>query len=346
MIDAKRVRPSVTVLLGDPTLPDETKLGGRYGQEDLDNVERMKAAIAELDTYELDAINSHDGLLGRLAADPPDFILNFCDTGFRNNPVHEWHLTGYLEMLGIPYSGAPPSAMAICYDKGLVRALAAAHGVAVPDEAYFESPLAAAEAIDRFPVLIKPNKGDGSVGITKDAVVHDRDQSRRYLAHLAEILPGRAVLVQEYLPGAEYGIGVIGNPDAGFAVLPALEVDFSGLGTGLAPILSFESKVDPSSPYWTEIKFREAGLSGAAAESLGDTARRLFQRFGLRDYGRFDFRTAADGTIKLMEVNPNPAWAWDGKLAMMASFAGLSYAEMLGRIIDTALARVGLSIGK
>ena len=68
-------------------------------------------------------------------------------------------------------------------------------------------------------------------------------------------------------------------------------------------------------------------------------ARRLFRRLGLRDYGRFDFRTDAAGRIKLLEVNPNPAWCYDGKLALMAGFGGMDYPALLGTILDTALAR-------
>lgn len=73
---------------------------------------------------------------------------------------------------------------------------------------------------------------------------------------------------------------------------------------------------------------------------MEDWAQRLFRRLGLRDYGRFDFRAAADGRLRLMEVNPNPAWANDGKLAFMASFAGIAYRDMLRLFLEGAVARV------
>ena len=69
-------------------------------------------------------------------------------------------------------------------------------------------------------------------------------------------------------------------------------------------------------------------------------AKTLFRRLSLRDYGRFDFRRGADGTLKLMEVNPNPAWANDGKLAFMAGFAGIAYRDMLRMILEAAIARL------
>ncbi|UCE86895.1 MAG: D-alanine--D-alanine ligase, partial [Deltaproteobacteria bacterium] len=241
----------------------------------------------------------------------------------------------------IPYTGAPPAAIATCYDKEIVRLVARAHGVAVPREHFLSADASPDELPDFFPALLKPNQADGSVGITQDAVVRSRDEARRYLRWLRETLPGRDVLVQEYLPGPEYGIGLVGNPAHGLLALPALEVDFSRLPERLAPILSFESKAIPDSPYWTEIRFARAALAPDVEARLVDWSEWLFRRLGLRDYARFDFRTSAGGEIALLEVNPNPAWANDGKLAFMAGFAGIAYRDLLRAILDAALARVG-----
>jgi D-alanine-D-alanine ligase len=280
-------------------------------------------------------------MLERFAADPPGLVLNFCDTGFRNVATQELHLPALLELLGIPYSGATPACMAICYDKQIVRLAAEAQGIPVPRETYL-APGASLDGKITLPALLKPNQADGSVGITKDAVVRTAAEAKAYLAWLQRELPGRAVLVQEYLPGPEYGVGLIGNPEHELVALPPLEVDYTRLPAGLAPILSFESKAMPDSPYWTEIKFKPAEAAPQVQEAMADQARRLFARLGCRDYARFDFRVAADGEPKLMEVNPNPAWAYDGKLAFMAGFAGIDYPGMLEMIVDAALRRTGL----
>jgi D-alanine-D-alanine ligase len=62
-----------------------------------------------------------------------------------------------------------------------------------------------------------------------------------------------------------------------------------------------------------------------------------------RDYARFDFRTDADGEIKLLEANPNPGWCWDGKMNFMAGYAGLRYADLLRTILDAAAERIASS---
>jgi D-alanine-D-alanine ligase len=345
MANSPRAIPSdplsdVTVLLGDPTLPDATKRDQRFHEEDLECVERLKQALAKLCGYRFTYWNRHESWIEDLIASPPKFVLNLCDTGFRNQARLELHVPALLELLGIPYSGATPACIPLCYDKAIVRAIALGLGVPVPEEQFVPAERIRHELPLRYPALIKPNQADGSVGLTQDALVENHDEARAYLDGLTESLPGRDVLIQEYLPGPEYGIGAIGNPADELQLLPALEVDFSGLAPDLPPLLSFESKALPDSPYWTDIRFAKAELDAAVLRRLSDHVRLLFARLGLRDYARFDFRTDASGTIKLMEVNPNPAWAHDGKLAFMASFAGIDHSGMLGMILAAAHKRI------
>jgi len=330
----------LVVVTGDHAAPDPTKRGARFNEEDLAMHRAMVAALEGLGRFRLRVISDHSRLFEELTREPPDLVVNFCDTGLGNVPTHELHLPAWLELNGIPYTGAGPQAMVTCYDKQVVRLVAEALGVPVPRETLIPAAEPPGRLPEFYPALIKPNQADGSVGITKDALVRDEEEARRYLGWLRAALPSRDALWQEYLPGPEYGLGLIGNPADGFTILPPLVVDFSALPAGLAPILSYESKALPDSPYWTDIKFARADLPQEIVARMGSWAERLFARFGLRDYGRFDFRCAADGSIRLMEVNPNPAWAPDGKLAFMAGFAGFAYSRMLEMIIDAAIRRV------
>jgi D-alanine-D-alanine ligase len=332
----------ICVLTGDPRLPDLTKRDHRYNEEDFVTHRAMCEALESLPGFAFEFVDDHAALLERFTHDRPDLVINFCDTGFRNLATQELHVPALLEILGVPYSGATPACMAVCYDKQIVRLVASALDIPVPRELCLEADEPLPGRTDLYPALIKPNEADGSVGITKDAVVRTAAEAERYVAWLRRHLPGRAILVQEYLPGPEYGVGLIGNPGDQLEALPVLEVDFTRLPAGLAPILSLESKTLPDSPYWTEIRFRRAEADDAMLARMVGHARRLSARLGCRDYGRFDFRCAADGKPRLLEVNPNPAWANDGKLAFMAGFAGIAYPDMLKMILNAALRRVGL----
>jgi D-alanine-D-alanine ligase len=210
----------------------------------------------------------------------------------------------------------------------------------VPEETCFDPADRAVTIPSIFPALVKPACGDSSIGITQQAVVHDAEELVDRLRVLREQLPGVPVLVQEFLPGTEFTVGVIGNPGLSHEVLPLLEVDYAGLDAGLAPILSWESKWEPDSPYWTQIRYVESKAPVEVKNRILDASILLFQKLGCRDYARFDFRADADGVPKLLEVNPNPGWCWDGKMNLMAELAGWSYADFLGRILEAAQERV------
>jgi len=345
-VPAKHHFPEVTVLLGDPQLADGSKREGAFHAEDFATRDAMKAIFASLSGYTFRYLDDHTTILEDLRRDRPQFVVNFCDTGYRNDPYRELNLPAYLEMLDVPYSGAPPAAMVLAWDKSVVRAIAAASGIDVAEEVYV-APGDNIERLmpERYPAFVKPACADGSVGITVDAIVANAAEAARRVRALRAELPGRAILVQEFLSGTEYGVGVIGNPDRGLTVLPPLEVDYDQLDPTLPRLLGFESKAMPDTPYWTDIHFREARLDKAARAKIAAAATTMFERLGLRDYGRFDFRADASGRIKFMECNPNPAWANDGKLAYMAGFAGIEYRDMLRMILETAQARAATELG-
>ncbi len=330
----------VWVVLGDTSLPDAVKAGGKFNQEDYETIDRLKSALAGLPGYSFRYIDRHATLLDELRDGTADLVLNLCDEGFGNDAFKELHVPALLEMLNLPYSGAGPACLGICYDKALVRAMAQALDIPVPLETYVRAGDRLATLPSVFPALLKPAHGDSSIGITQDAVVRDAEALLAYLAHLNETLPGRPVLVQEYLTGTEYSVALLGNPSTGLEALPILEVDYSGLDPALPRILGYESKWHPESPYWTDIRYVETGLDADRQREMVVQASRLFEVLGCRDYARFDFRADANGAIKLLEANPNPGWCWDGKLNLMAGFAGMAYSELLARILDVALGRI------
>jgi len=327
--------------MGDPRLPDPVKREGRFNEEDAETVARLKTALAALPEYRFRYLDNHATLFADLRARRPQFVLNLCDEGFNNDAFLEMHVPALLEMLDIPYTGAGPACLGLCYNKALVRGIAEGVDVPVPAETYFNSDdLAATIPSGVFPALIKPNFGDSSIGITQHAVVHTWEQAIAYLNDLRQQLPGVPILIQEFLTGPEYSIGIIGNPGSNCRVLPVLEVDYSSLDPSLPRLLTYESKWIPDSPYWSQIAYREARLDEDTRRKMIDYANILFERLGCRDYARFDFRADNASEIKLLEVNPNPGWCWDGKLNLMAEMAGLRYPDLLRLIIEAAQERV------
>ncbi len=335
-VTASAGKKPLTVLMGDPRLPDTVKLNGVFNENDFDTIRQLKEALDSTGKYDVTYLDHHEELFDTLRRDRPRLSLNLCDEGFMNDAFKELHVPAFMEALDLPYTGAGPACLGLCYDKGLVRAIAESMEIPVPLETMVNPGDRMATIPSVLPALIKPATGDSSVGITKDAVVHTPEEALAYINVLRETMPERAILVQEYLTGAEYSVALIGNPGIGLDALPVLVVDFDSLPPKLPKILSYESKWEPDSPYWNDIGYKEAHLPENTRRDLVDRSSKLFERLGCRDYARFDFRAGADGVIKLLEVNPNPGWCWDGKMNLMAGFAGMTYAEFLGGILEAA----------
>ncbi len=337
----------VTVLMGDHRKEDDVKPGNTFDADDYHTIAELKKALAQIPGYRFTYIDDHDTLIDVLRAQrgKTDFVFNLCDEGFNNDASKELHIPSLLETLAIPYSGGNPQCLAYCYDKSLVRGVAAEMEIPVPagfnvapEEVTFISfPL-------EFPVIVKPNFGDSSVGITVDSVCYNISQLEQAIANVREWYGfSRPVLVEQYLTGKDISVGIIGNPPESYIALPIIEEDYSQLAEGLPRICGYEAKWDTESTYFKNVRSIPADLPLATVEFLHASCNKLFQRLGCQDYARFDWRLDANGTPRLLEVNPNPGWCWDGHLARMAEYAGMSYAEMLRSILDACCDRLAQS---
>ncbi len=331
----------VAVLLGDPRLPYGYNPSNRFEQQDYDAVRSMQDALETLEGFRFRFLDDHGCLWRTLMDGPSALVLNFCNTGYRNNPARQHHVSALLEMLELPYAGAGPESIVLCHHKFLVYALAKDLGIPVPRQVLTRTGHPAACDRASYPAFIKPNGGDGSFGVDTNSVVHDVEEAKRRLVELEAIMPGQEVLIQEYLPGPEYSVGVIGNPQTGYTVLPPLEIDFSALDERLPPIMTYQSKVDPDSPYWRKLQFQQA-RSEDACRRMTSHAGLLFERVGCRDYARMDFRTDSDGEVRLIDLNAHPMWGEGGMLPTMAGYLGQSYPQFLESILGAARARLSL----
>jgi D-alanine-D-alanine ligase len=336
---------NIAVLMGDPQLSDMVKPDGSFDEDDFHTIHELKKALGQLREYKFQYLDNHASMLGDLSRikKEVDFVLNLCDEGFNNEARKELHVPAVLEMLQIPYTGGNPQCLAYCYDKSLVRGIAKESDIPVPegyvikpeDTVFFDLPIS-------FPVIVKPNFGDSSVGITMESVCYDVKALESAILHVREIVGyDKPVLVEQYLTGKDLSVGIIGNPPEFYNVLPVIEEDYSSLPEGLPKICAYEAKWVPGSPYWG-LKSVPAQLDEATERYLVASCIKLFERLECRDYARFDWRLDDNGTPRLLEVNPNPGWCWDGHLAKMAAIAGMSYSDMLGEILKAAIQRLNI----
>ena len=185
----------VTVLMGDPDMPDVVKMGGQFNPEDLETINVLKRNLASLEEFDCDYMDDHESIIKRLLTNPPKLVMNLCDEGYHNKATMELHIPALLDLLNIPYTGAGPGCLSLCYNKANVRSIAQALGVDVPMETFFDTNDQAANLPSYFPALIKPNCEESSIGITQQAVVHNAVELMAYIEYLREIMPGVPLLI-------------------------------------------------------------------------------------------------------------------------------------------------------
>jgi D-alanine-D-alanine ligase len=335
---------SVVVIMGDPTKPDIVKPDNQFDEDDIYTINQLKNALNEIKGYNFKYLDQHNTLIDDLKklVGKPDLVLNLCDEGYINDPRKELHVPALLEMLKIPYTGGGPQCLAFCYDKSLVRGVAKEMDIPVP-KAFFINPEDTAFSLPPemfFPVIIKPNVGDSSFGITQRSVANSVTEITNAIVEIREKFGyDKPILVEEFLTGEDISVGIIGNPPENYAVLPITKEDYSAVPDDMPKICGYEAKWIPESPYW-DIKSVRASLTEETEKFLVECCLKLFKRLECRDYARFDWRLDSEGNPKLLEVNPNPGWCWDGHLVKMAKLLGLSYSDMLKAIIFAAEKRI------
>jgi len=326
---------NIAVILGDPKKPDTLKPYCVFDDDDLYTIDQLKAALKEIKGYQFLYIDNHNTLIQDLMKlnGKIDFVFNLCDEGYNNDPRKELHVPALLESLEIPYTGSGPQCLAYCYDKSLIRGIVKEMEIPVPEAFFIKPEDTTFDLPFSFPVIVKPNFGDSSFGITQKSVANSIEELVNAISEIREKFGyDKPILVEDFLTGKDLSIGIIGNPPESYNVLPIIEEDYSSLPEGFPRICGYEAKWIPDSPYW-KIKSIRADLPMDAERSIIEWCIKLFERLECRDYVRFDWRLDSEGNPKLLEVNPNPGWCWDGHLAKMAKMADMSYVEMIETIL-------------
>jgi D-alanine-D-alanine ligase len=246
-------------------------------------------------------------------------------------------VAGVLDLLRLPYTGSGPGELFLRQDKGLAKKLFAFEGLLYPDFAVFtrDADLETGGKL-RMPLFVKPLTADASIGIDGDSLVRDTGALLRRIAAIHDQL-GDSALVEEYVEGREFYVGVLGNrePEA----LPPVEMDFSGLPPGAPHILGSAAKWSAGTPEYQGTRATLPDLPAELAARLQQTAVAAYRALRVRDYGRVDLRLTEAGKVYVLEVNANCYLDPAGELAKAAAAAGLDYPRLVQRIVDLARER-------
>jgi D-alanine-D-alanine ligase len=307
-----------------------------YGEEETaeldkpDTIEGIEKALRRLG-FKTDRIGHVKNLMTRvLAGDRWDLVFNIAE-GIRG-VTRESQVPAILEIYGIPYTFSDSLVLALALNKTLTKRVLQTAGINTPAFAEIRTPADIETVRIPFPLFAKPVSEGTGKGITNASRIADRDQLRTVCRRLLKKFK-QPVLVEAYLPGDEYTVGILGSgPEA--RVAGVMAVAYRG---GTEAIYSYDTKQNYENrvDYWL--------AKPRAAKACGDLALRAWNALGCVDGGRVDIRYDAAGKPSFIEVNPlaglNPVHS---DLPILCRLNGISYQDLIAAIMKSALKRHGL----
>jgi D-alanine-D-alanine ligase len=283
----------------------------------------------------------HDDLrkfVSGFARRKPDLVFNLAET-FGESLNGDSGVAAVLDLLGIHYTGGGPGELYLRQDKGLAKKVLAFDGVQYPHFAIFgkDSDLESAGKL-HMPLFVKPLTADASIGIDGESLVRDAISMMKRIVMIHEKV-GDSALVEEYIEGREFYVGVLGNREP--VAFPPVEMDFSGLPEGLPHVAGTKAKWKKNSVEYKGTKSVLADIPDELRAKLQKAALDAYRALRVRDYGRVDLRLTDTGEIYVIEVNASCYLEAESEFAMGARAAGIEFSELVQKIVDLAVERYG-----
>jgi D-alanine-D-alanine ligase len=273
-------------------------------------------------------------LRSRLAEIEPDCAFNLCES-LAGDARLESAVPLVLELSGVPFTGSPPEVLSFALRKDRVKQRLEAAGIPTPAGRVLTR---ATEGCDlAYPLIVKPVREDGSVGIWRTSVVYNADELARAVGVLLTTFR-QPCLVEQFIDGREFNVALLGHPTP--RVLPLSEIDFGALPAEAPRIVSYDAK-------WTSGSADDLGtvpvmhplLPNAVAARVRRVAAEAFRAVGVRDYGRVDVRLSAQGIPFVVDVNPNCDLAPQAGMARAAAAVGIDFGALMRLVVRYALRR-------
>jgi D-alanine-D-alanine ligase len=234
------------------------------------------------------------------------------------------HIPSLLEMLGVPYVGSSPAGHGIALDKVTTKVIVQAAGLPTSPYWVFYDANQIPDDLP-YPLITKPKMEAVSLGIE---VVHNKADLKILIAKLVGEFH-QPILVEQFIPGREFAIGLLGNKDP--EIFPLLEIDLAGDPNA---IQSLEDKLKKP-----KNKICPSNLDENMANELRRLTKETAKVLGIYDFCRVDYRLDNDGNLYILELNSMASLGMTGSYVHAAKVAGYTFETMVNRMLDVAVER-------
>jgi D-alanine-D-alanine ligase len=284
----------------------------------------------------LGAVSDIGTIAETLTEQEPDLVFNLTEA-FDGDRRLDKNIAALLEMVGVPFTGTGAAGLMLCRDKRLCKELLSLHKIRVPS--FFSLPqgcrIPVAKTM-RYPLVVKPALEDSSEGISNASLVSNGAELQERARFMHERWQQPAI-AEEYIKGRELYVSILGNKK--LTVLPPRECSFDSDGGAGPQLATYRVKWNEKYREKWNIRFGFAELDQTTLRNIGHVCKKVFRVLQLRDYGRIDLRLTDDEKVVILEANPNPDLAYGEEVAEAAEHSGLTYEQLIDRILHIALHR-------
>jgi D-alanine-D-alanine ligase len=311
----------------------------RYAEWDtFETIDAVRGALAEL--HHVTLVEANEFAFSKLASQRPDIVFNIAE-GF-HGASREAQVPAICEMLQLPYTGSDPLTLAVCLDKSRAKEILAYHAIPTP-KFYVVNELSDLQNNGlKFPSIVKPLHEGSSKGIFNSSLVSNISALRCEVEKILENYSESAI-VEEYLPGREFTVAMIGN-GKNVNILPIVEIKFDSLPSGVNPIYSYEAKwIWDQADHPLDIFECPAKISGELQDEIEVLCRKAFTVLRCRDWCRIDVRLDVQGRPQILELNPLPGILPNPEdnscFPKAARAAGMNYHQLIQHVLGFAIQR-------
>lgn len=287
--------------------------------------------------YEVSLLGLHNTvspLFEEIKENRPDVIFNLVEV-FDGKTHLEKNMAALLEMLEIPYTGATSDNIFICNNKGLNKKILSFHKIKIPRfYTFYRNHRVWLPKKLKLPMIVKPLCEEASRGISQASIVDNEEAFLERVKFIHQNMSMDAI-VEEYIEGRELYVTVIGHKK--LMVLPPREMKFGELPED-ARVATYKAKWDDKyRQKWGIKSVYAVKLADGVEEEIADVCKRAYRALNISSYLRFDIRVTSSGKVYIIEPNANPCIAKIDEVAQSAMKVGVSYEQLIKKIVMLAL---------
>jgi D-alanine-D-alanine ligase len=330
--------PQRVLLLSDLSInpPEGGDYSGLLPKDDMQTDRQIAKALRSkgYDTRFFGLFNDIESLIKVIKEYEPHVVFNMVESFNNDRDLHP-NVIAFLELMGVKFTGAGPTSLRICRDKGLTKEILSFHDVRVPQFMISQKSYPYKNINIPFPAIVKPLNLEGSEGIAQSSFVENEKDAIERIQFIHEKHQTDAI-IEEYVDGRELYVGVLGNIK--LTVFQPRELFFSELTEDDPKMYTYKAKWNkkyrkkwgirtmPMRPYEDPLK-----------SQIEEMCKKVYKIFNIKGYARIDLRINSENEIFFIEANPNAAIDKHEDFAKSAEKHGLTYEDLLDQIVKLGM---------